>query len=233
MQTSRTGPLIPLLAIAGGAALLLGACADDEPADTSGADAGEMGEGVETGTPAPDEDTTMPPGQDAGAEAVATATLQNAADTDIGTVTFTPVDGGITIVAEIDGVDAGLYGFHVHESGLCEPESAAPDDPGTTGAFLSAGSHIGADEDDHPHHTGDLPSVLVTADGRAALATLTDRLTAEELLDDDGSAVMLHDSPDNFANIPERYAEDGPDTDTLGTGDAGDRLACGVVEPAQ
>jgi Cu-Zn family superoxide dismutase len=53
-----------------------------------------------------------------------------------------------------------------------------------------------------------------------------------ELYDFDGSAVMIHAQPDNFANVPERYLEDEtePDEDTLATGDAGERLGCGVVE---
>ena len=63
------------------------------------------------------------------------------------------------------------------------------------------------------------------------LTTVTDRFGVADLLaDDDGSAVMVHSGPDNYANIPERYAPEGPDADTLGTGDAGSRLACGVVE---
>jgi superoxide dismutase, Cu-Zn family len=48
-------------------------------------------------------------------------------------------------------------------------------------------------------------------------------------MDDEGTAVMVHAGPDNFANIPERYAPNGPDADTLKTGDSGDRIACGVV----
>ena len=53
------------------------------------------------------------------------------------------------------------------------------------------------------------------------------------LLDVDGSAIIVHSDADNFAHIPERYAEDGPDEDTLKTGDAGDRTACGVVEEGE
>ena len=55
-------------------------------------------------------------------------------------------------------------------------------------------------------------------------------MAPEDLLDDDGTALMVHSDADNFANIPERYAPEGPDEDTRSTGDAGSRLACGVIE---
>jgi superoxide dismutase, Cu-Zn family len=79
----------------------------------------------------------------------------------------------------------------------------------------------------HGAHAGDLPSLLVTEDGEATLATATDRFSIADLRDADGSAVMVHSGADNFANIPARYG--GPDQETLSTGDAGSRLACGVV----
>jgi len=53
--------------------------------------------------------------------------------------------------------------------------------------------------------------------------------TAAWLLDQDGSAFIVHSSPDNYANIPTRYAPNGPDQATRSTGDAGTRQACGVV----
>ena len=58
---------------------------------------------------------------------------------------------------------------------------------------------------------------------------MTDALTLADLLDDDGSAVMVHEDPDNYANIPERYAPEGPDQMTRNTGDSGGRIACGPV----
>jgi len=48
-----------------------------------------------------------------------------------------------------------------------------------------------------------------------------------------GTALMIHANSDNFANIPSRYAQSdgttGPDADTMATGDAGKRVACGVI----
>jgi hypothetical protein len=48
-----------------------------------------------------------------------------------------------------------------------------------------------------------------------------------DLFDADGSAIMVHSAPDNFANIPERYGT--PDQETLDGGDSGERVACGVI----
>ena len=73
--------------------------------------------------------------------------------------------------------------------------------------------------------------LLVMEDGTAQMSVATDRIDEAMLTDDDGTAVVIHGDEDNFANVPERYLdEDEPDEDTTATGDAGDRLACGVVE---
>ena len=62
--------------------------------------------------------------------------------------------------------------------------------------------------------------------------TTTDAFEMDAVLDADGSAVMVHAGPDNFGNIPTRYAPAGPDADTQATGDSGGRAACGVVTAA-
>lgn len=165
------------------------------------------------------------------AGAASRAVLRDAEGAEVGTVQFSEVSAGTEVVAEVEGLDPGFYGLHIHGIGLCETDSAAPEDPGTTGDFLSAGGHLGGDSADHPGHTGDLTSVYVTQDGLGFLTTVTDRFRVADLAaDEDGSAVMLHSGPDNFANVPDRYVPGGPDESTLRTGDAGSRQACGVVE---
>ena len=167
----------------------------------------------------------------AGAEtAAATATLNDVDGNQVGTVTFSEGEAGTEVRVDAEGLEPGFYGFHLHSVGLCEPDSAAPNDPDTTGAFLSAGGHLGVEEADHGAHSGDLPSLYVTASGQGTLQTVTDAFTSDDLADEDGTAVMIHSGPDNFGNIPERYAPEGPDQNTLNTGDAGARQACGVIE---
>ena len=164
---------------------------------------------------------------------MATATVQDTGGEDLGTVEFSPAeddDQAMVVSAELSGLEPGYYGFHVHANGVCEAESSARDDPSETGAFLSAGGHLGGDDARHPEHAGDLPALLVMESGEAKQTFQTDRLTTENLMDDNGSALMIHSDPDNYANIPERYAAAGPDEDTRSAGDAGSRLACGVIE---
>ncbi len=125
----------------------------------------------------------------------------------------------------------GFHGFHIHTTGLCE--AGAP-----TGPFTTAGGHYADAGTTHGGHAGDMPSLLVTETGHAFSQFVTDRFTLADLRDADGSAVMVHAGPDNFANIPERYSTGGtpeipgipgPDAATLATGDAGARIACGVI----
>ncbi len=159
-----------------------------------------------------------------------TATLVDPDGTEVGTVTFGEVEGGMQVSAKVNGLPPGFHGFHLHAVGACEPDSPNPADPSMVGDFLSAGGHIGAGESDHGGHPGDLPTLYVTGSGDGSLTAVTDALTPADLTDDDGSAVMVHADRDNYAHIPERYAPGGPDEMTRNTGDAGSRIACGVVE---
>lgn len=147
-------------------------------------------------------------------------TLHNVNGAAVGTVTFTarspsaPVD----VRASVRRIKPGFHGFHIHAVGRCE----AP-------TFMSATGHLRTGVQSHGDHTGDMSSLLVKDNGTATLRLTTDRFDLGELRDADGSAVMIHAGADNFANIPSRYAPDGPDQQTRDTGDSGDRLACGVI----
>jgi len=163
------------------------------------------------------------------ASVIAEAELHNPDGEQIGTVDFA-VDGSVvTVTAKVSNLPPGFKGFHLHSVGKCEPNSADPSDPSKTGNFLSAGGHLGANDAAHPGHQGDLTSLQVRGDGSAELVTTTDAFDMAAVLDADGSAVIVHAGPDNFGNIPSRYAPAGPDAKTQATGDAGDRAACGVV----
>jgi Cu-Zn family superoxide dismutase len=175
-------------------------------------------------------DTAAAAEQSGGDAGDLTATLVDAGGSEVGTVTLSEAEGGVQLSVDVTGLPPGFHGFHVHSIGVCEPDSANPSDPSQTGDFLSAGGHIGAGESDHGAHPGDLPVLYVPDSGTASMTAATEALTLADLTDDDGSAVMVHAAADNYANVPERYAPDGPDEMTLNTGDAGGRIACGTVE---
>jgi len=148
-------------------------------------------------------------------------TMANANGNEIGEVRMSETRfGTVNVEARLLGLQPGFHGFHVHAVGTCE----APD-------FKSAKGHVGeAEGQDHAAHTGDMSSLLVKRNGTATLRVTTDRFDLDDLRDADGSAVMVHGGPDNFANIPERYAPGGPDEDTRETGDSGGRVACGEID---
>ena len=148
--------------------------------------------------------------------------LVDASGADAGLVKLTRQGKGVVVRAQVEGLTPGFHGFHVHSVGECVPP------------FTSAGGHFNPDGTGHGSHAGDMPSLLVLEDGTAQLQFTTDRFTIAELFDTDGTAIIVHALPDNFANIPTRYQSTtegtfGPDSATLATGDAGGRAACGVV----
>jgi superoxide dismutase, Cu-Zn family len=151
-----------------------------------------------------------------------TVTLRDAGNKFVGTVRMSAAapTGTVEVRAVVRGLKPGFHGFHVHAVGACEGP-----------AFKSAMGHLKHAGQAHGGHDGDLPSLLVKRNGTATLRATTDRFTLDDLRDRDGSAVMVHAGPDNYANIPPRYAPNGPDQETLDTGDSGDRVACGRIAP--
>lgn len=157
----------------------------------------------------------------ANSHAFATAELKNQSGEDVGTVEFDKTAAGTKITVSAKGLTPGFHGFHVHDKGVCE------------GNFKSAGGHLHGKNQPHSEgyhpHAGDLPSLLVNADGTGHLEVVTDAIDEDLLFGADGTSLIVHEGRDNYANIPERYAPNGPDEETLKTGDAGARIACGII----
>ena len=147
----------------------------------------------------------------------AKAEVRNADLETVGTVTLVQETNGVLVTMEASNLPPGFLGFHIHGIGECTPP------------FTSAGGHFNPKGKDHPHHAGDLPNLLVNKDGSAFMAVRTDRFKLADLFGKDGSAVIIHSKPDNHGNIPERYTSE-IDEATLGTGDAGSRIACGIIK---
>ena len=157
--------------------------------------------------------------------------LRTPAGVEAATARLTAVPGGTRVRVQARGLAPGFHGFHLHAVPQCEGATTVP--------FSSAGGHYARDGQPHGGHAGDLPPLLVAADGTARVDTVVDGFSLAELFDGtggQGAALVVHAAPDNLAHIPERYrsgsftpAEAGPDAVTLQTGDSGGRVACGVV----
>lgn len=152
------------------------------------------------------------------AEAGATAAMIDADGNGVGTVTFRQTASGLLhLFVEMTDLPAGARGFHIHETGECDANDG----------FESAGGHFAAGDEEHGihstngPHSGDLPNVHVGQDGILKVEFFTERMSLDEgaengLLGGDGTAVIVHAEPDDYATHPH--------------GDAGDRIACGVIE---
>lgn len=149
-------------------------------------------------------------------ESGATAVMKDLSGVTLGTLTLTPMEGGIQISGELTGVPNGEHGLHIHQTGTCDPAAK----------FELAGAHFepgmlkhGMDNPDGPH-AGDLMNVEADDDGKATVEmhSMSVTLTPESLLDADGSAIVLHANGDDYMTDP--------------SGNSGDRIACAVIEGA-
>jgi Cu-Zn family superoxide dismutase len=156
--------------------------------------------------------SVAPPASTAGAR----ADMVNAQGQPVGDVTFTETEGKVVVEANLRGLPPGFHGFHIHAVGRCDPP------------FTSAGGHLIVGSQEHPTHAGDQPLLLVLANGTSEARFATDRYKLSDLLPPDGSSVIVHAAADNYGNVPTRYAP-AIDQMTKDTGDAGGRLACGVI----
>jgi Cu-Zn family superoxide dismutase len=187
---------------------------------------GAMGAGA-MGAAAATADTLTAEINSASGSQVAAATIEFKENDGFATITVQTVAPGL--------LSPGMHGIHIHAVGKCEVNSVGPSG-GAPGDFLSAGGHLQAGGSAaHPGHGGDLSSLQVRGDGTAMLVTTSNAFDRADLLDGGGTAFIIHESADNFANIPaDRYQQidggaTGPDAVTLATGDSGKRVACGVI----
>ncbi|MXO97070.1 superoxide dismutase family protein [Erythrobacter aquimaris] len=149
-------------------------------------------------------------------ERVASATLTFANGLPAGTAQLLSDGDTVTMGVAVTGLEPGPHGFHLHTTGKCES-------PG----FQSAGGHLNPAGREHGSenpagkHLGDLPNLVVNEAGRATaqyeLAGSANGVLAD-IFDEDGTAVMIHAGPDDYRSDP--------------AGDAGSRIACGVIKAA-
>jgi len=163
------------------------------------------------------------------AGALLLAGAANAADTavaikgntgaDMGQVQLSEGPTGVLLRLELKGLTPGWHAVHFHEKADCS-------DP----KFQSAGAHINHAAAKKPHgllnpagpDMGDLPNIYAGPDGMAhaqifsALVSMKGQGDRPALQDADGSSIVVHANPDDYATQP--------------IGGAGDRVACGVIK---
>jgi superoxide dismutase, Cu-Zn family len=127
-----------------------------------------------------------------------------------GTVTFTVSGDSVKVVADITGLTPGKHGFHIHEFGDCSST-----DGKSAGGHFNPTNHQHGAPDATDRHEGDLGNIEADASGKVHL-DITDKVLkmtgAESII---GHAVIVHEKADDMKTQP--------------TGDAGGRLACGVI----
>lgn len=122
-----------------------------------------------------------------------------------GYVMFEQSPRGVLVTARVSGLPKGadgmgVYGFHIHEGGGCSGED-----------FAATRGHFDPKNRPHPFHAGDLPP-LFGNNGFAYMSVFTNRFTVNEII---GRTVVIHSDPDDFTSQP--------------AGNAGEKIACGVI----
>jgi Cu-Zn family superoxide dismutase len=146
--------------------------------------------------------------------AKATATLESRSGSTVtGKVTFSEHKGQVSMKVVVTGLTPGVHAIHLHDKGDCSAPDAA-----------SAGGHWNPSSEDHgkwghaPFHHGDIGNLTADAKGKAELTLESELWTIGDGKPSDvvGHAVVVHAKEDDFTTQP--------------TGNAGGRVACGVIQ---
>jgi Cu-Zn family superoxide dismutase len=146
--------------------------------------------------------------------ATAKADLTDSKGANVGTAKLNETPKGVSLTLAVANLPAGVHGFHIHAVGKCDP----PD-------FKSAGGHFNPDgkkhgwENPEGHHAGDLHNLTVDANGNAKVKVVVTGVTLADgqnsLFQPQGTALVIHADPDDNKTDP--------------AGNAGARIACGVI----
>ena len=146
-----------------------------------------------------------------------TVSLINTEGAEIGTVKLTEGKDGVVLLLETDNMPQGVHSFHIHEAAACNLSD-----------FKSAGGHLNPDSVSHGFyaetgpHPGDLPNIHVPESGQLTVEAYNTRVSLSDvegkinLLDEDGSSIMIHENADDYSSQP--------------TGGGGARIACAEIK---
>jgi Cu-Zn family superoxide dismutase len=149
-------------------------------------------------------------------EKKAHADLIDSKNKPIGTAHLHDTGKGVKIEADLSGLPPGVHAFHIHAAAKCD----CPDFKSSGGHFNPFGKKHGVKNKEGPH-AGDLPNITVDKEGKCHVDVTAELVTLEKgkknsLLDGEGTSIMIHEKPDDDMTDP--------------AGNAGNRIACGVVK---
>ena len=143
--------------------------------------------------------------------------IVNSAGQDAGVATFKTVRNGVRVKLDLKNLRFGMHAIHIHQNPVCD----APD-------FEGAGGHFNPDGRQHGfmnpmgHHNGDFPGGISIGEDHTGEATFVlnsislDPNSPDSLFLHGGTSIVVHVKPDDQKSNP--------------SGDAGNRIACGVIQ---
>jgi len=147
--------------------------------------------------------------------------LKNAKGESVGTVTLTKASKGVILNLNLNNLPPGEHAIHIHQTAKCEADPAAPQD-----AFKSAGGHFnpagkkhGLKNPEGPH-AGDMTDFVAAKDGTSTARIINTNVTMDtdvsnSIYSNGGTALVIHEKADDMKTDP--------------SGNAGARIACGVI----
>jgi Cu-Zn family superoxide dismutase len=144
-----------------------------------------------------------------------TVALKDAQGKGVGTATLSPAAKGVSIKLDLHNLPSGEHAIHVHQAAKCD----APDFKSAGPHFNPSNKHHGLKNPDGPHE-GDMANIQVKKDGTLKKTIMNDRVSmdpssANSVFANGGTALVIHAKADDEKSDP--------------AGNAGDRIACGVI----